>query len=130
MSLPLPSLFGVISDKNGRETGVRTDIPPVPLVLCLSVFEDHDGSKGGTFLNSLVFVLKTPRSLAFSPTYSDSQSVGFGLLVRKERTSSSLTKVKVWRCNRWDGLRGAFQYSCFNFQYFRFNFQYSRFNFQ
>ena len=104
------------SDENGRETGVRTDIPPVPLVLCLSVFEDHDGSMGGTFLNSLFFVLKTPRSLAFSPTYSDSQSVGFGLSVRKERTSSSLTKVKVWRCNRWDGLRGAFQYSRFNSQ--------------
>ncbi len=46
-------MTGVVEEENGRETGVRTDIPPVPLVLCLSVFEDHDGSKGGTFLNSL-----------------------------------------------------------------------------
>ena len=42
-------LTGGIKCKNGRETGERTIIPPVPSALCVSMFDRCDGSKGGTF---------------------------------------------------------------------------------
>ena len=45
---------GVDKDKNGRETGERTDCPPVPSVLYLSAFEPCDGTKGGTFSNASI----------------------------------------------------------------------------
>ena len=46
-------MTGGLKSKNGRETGERTNIPPVPWGLCLSVFEVCDGTKGGTFWWSL-----------------------------------------------------------------------------
>ena len=63
MSLPLPSHFGslflmtgVAEEENGRETGERTDYPPVPSALYTSAFEPCDGTKGGTFQRSVFFL--------------------------------------------------------------------------
>ena len=52
------SWTGVVDDKNGRETGERTDCPPVPSALCTSAFEARDGTKGGTFSNSSIFCVQ------------------------------------------------------------------------
>ena len=98
MSLPLPSLFGSHwlpsynvgraqkrkREGDGRETGVRMKVTPVPSALCASAFETCDGRKGGTFSNSSIFsvqddisdLLLVRRVRTLSPQASDCQSVG------------------------------------------------------
>ncbi len=48
-------MTGVVEEENGRETGVRTDYPPVPSALYTSAFDAFHGTKGGIFSNSLIF---------------------------------------------------------------------------
>ena len=81
-------MTGVVDDKNGRETGERTDYPPVPSALCKLAFELCDGTKGGIFSNSSFFSVWLINRLPFvrriqtlSPTGLDSQSVTIGLLI-------------------------------------------------
>ena len=42
-------------ERDGRETGVRMKVTPVPSALCASAFEACDGRKGGTCSNSSIF---------------------------------------------------------------------------
>ena len=87
--------------KKGRETGEKPLNPPVPPALCTSVFAMGNGRKGGRFSNSLnsrACIVKGSQmihqGLAFCPTNAGSQSVGFGLAVRKERTGSPTRRTK------------------------------------
>ena len=73
-------MTGVVDGKNGRETGERTDYPPVPSALCISAFELCDGTKGGIFSNSSF--------LAFGKSIDCHSSDVFKLLVRSRRTQS------------------------------------------
>ena len=85
----------VNAPRNGRETGGRTEVPPVPSALCTSTFERGHVSMWGTFSNSLIFrdrFIEYSQSLviflnmvaAYSPTASNSQSVRSGLAVRRD----------------------------------------------
>ena len=83
------SWTGMVDDKNGRETGPRTNVPPVPSALYTSAFEARDGTKGGTFSNASIFASNSSfirnhhiegshsvrRLRTHSPQCSDSQSV-------------------------------------------------------
>ena len=42
---------GVFKLKNGRDTGVTLQIPPVPSALCTSAFRWGDGNTGGIISN-------------------------------------------------------------------------------
>ena len=96
-------IMWVTSSKKVRETWGRTNVPHVPSALCTSASERCHVNMWGTFSNSLIFrvtastyfINKTTSSqptsqisLRVSPNNANSQSEGFGLLVRKERTVS------------------------------------------
>ena len=77
-------MTGGLKSENGRETGVRMKVTPVPSAFCASAFEACDGRKGGTFSNSSIFsvqddisdLLLVRRVRTLSPKASDWQSVG------------------------------------------------------
>ena len=87
--------------KKGRETGEKPLNPPVSPVLCTSAFAMGNGRMGGRFSNSLNISVRfikdsqmIHQGLAFHPTNTGSQSDGFGLSVRKERTKSNTGRLE------------------------------------
>ena len=108
LTVRLKNKTGVVEEENGRETGERTDCPPVPSALCTSAFEACDGTKGGTFSNASIFCIQfivysrlPQRRLAFSPTALDSEYVGFGLRVCKD----GLIIAILWSASRKVSIR-------------------------